>query len=718
LNTIVKKNIVFVLSLCLLISSCGPVATLAPAVTPAPASEQTKTAPPTIVSKPEITPAMPAQGFDQIDKLIDSDQAVLPFHPTDVFMFALPDWNSADGINVAKKLHATVIGSCHQDNEWRLQKWVDNADLLKKVVSIAHAAGLQYTTHYTVSRDNADFSIPFDEQVAVRDIDGNIIVESQPGENLRIWKSVHYPIWKEYMINLAKKAVDDGVDILCIDGWTFNYDVISKGGDFSANSLSGFREYLKNKYSQEQLQGFGISDISTFDYRKFKKSNATDPLMVDFEDFQLRSAKVFWEDIIRETRKYAEEQGKTVLFTVNVNIDSWEMVPGLPIANSVDGFMSEYRFQLPPYNNTITEFKIFRSMGKPVILIPNAGASAEFLQRTDLAEIMKIYTAEAYASGEFVYPPYSILASGPAGWQFYNADMNKLYPYYDFIAGNKAIYENLTSAADIAVLYSYASLKDKRNDNAYKNFYGISNLLLDAHRQYDVLFAGDTVWMADSLTMEQLNQYQAIILPNVGDISDRQLGLIIDYVKQGGKVFAFGDTGVRNELGQPVDQTRFGDLLVQGSHSYGQGLFEYVPHNLGTIYQSNNDAASRQKMLGDLRILGQGDIQTNADSSVSILEYWNTRLEAGIIQLINHDYDTQKQQINQQHNISMDISLNEQLRDNDLNVFYISPDWKDIKELKYSVADSKISFIIPDLDTYGIIYVGEKNTFMAELGNK
>jgi hypothetical protein len=50
--------------------------------------------------------------------------------------------------------------------------------------------------------------------------------------------------------------MDAGVVIICIDSWTLNYEVLNKGGDFSKNSLAGFGDYLKNKYSVAQLKQF------------------------------------------------------------------------------------------------------------------------------------------------------------------------------------------------------------------------------------------------------------------------------------------------------------------------------------------------------------------------------------------------------------------------------------------------------------------------------
>ena len=60
------------------------------------------------------------------------------------------------------------------------------------------------------------------------------------------------------------------------------------------------------------------------------------------------------------------------------------------------------------------------------------------------------------------------------------------------------------------------------------------------------------------------------------------------------------------------------------------------------------------------------------------------------------------------HNISMDIPLNNLLLGKDLAVTYASPDCEGHKELEFSVADNIISFIISELDTHGIIIIGEK----------
>lgn len=657
-----------------------------------------------------------------IEGVKSSNQLVTPFNPTDVFVFALPDWNNKNDLAVAQKTHAAVVGSSHGENDINLEKFFDNSEALSKVTAIAHEAGLKYTAHFTTGF--SDITFPDESKVAIEDIDGNIILDSMPTETQRVSKSIHYTRLKNYMIDMAKKAVNSGVDIICIDTWTLNYDVVNgKGGDFSENSLAGFRGYLKNKYSAAQLSSFKISDINSFDYGAYIKNNYLNdykhgdkqkiPLFNDFLDFQLISCKNFWRDIVNETRKYAEANNKKVVFTVNVPESGYtEMIHGLPIVDLVDGFMSEYRFELPPYNNTISEYKLFRSMGKPIAFLPNCGFSVDLLARKDLAELMRLYTAEAYASGEFTYVPFAEQVNSSAGWELYSADMSKMYPYYDFISGNGVCYDNLVSPAKTAVLYSYASVKNNRPSSS--NFFGICNLLLDAHRQYDALFAGDNQWIDDNLTLGQLNQYDLVVLPNIKDISDKQLDLLLTYVRTGGKVFAFGETATRDESDFSKPRTQLNGLLVEGSHQYGLGQFVYEKDEVGAKYSVNRDGTLRQQVDSMLNAINQEDIQTNASTKVSMLEYWNVNAGAGIVHLINYDYDTSAQHFNTQSNISMDVSLNSKLLGKELGVFYISPDWSEMKELNYTINNNKISFVIPNLETYSVIFIGEKDKFQTK----
>lgn len=614
----------------------------------------------------------------------NSNDIVSPFKPNDIFMFPPESWYSKDEISLINRLHPSVIGSCHQENDWRLGSFYENSGLISNVTDIAHKSGLKYAAHFSTDLDNYNNSISNEQEIAVRDINGNIIYASMPTETPRIWKSVHYPEWEDYMIELAKKLVDSGVDIMCIDGWMLNYEVMYQGGDFSDNSIADFRDYLKNKYSSDQLKSFGITDISTFNYREFIREKyfpeytngdkTKIPLYKDFANFQLISSKNFWKNVIDATRGYSKSKGKEIIITVNVCEKNYtEAIPGLPIVGNVDGFISEYYFKAPPDNNSITEYKIYKSLGKPVAFLPNCGSEmSDLLSRSDITQLMKIYTAEAYASGEFTYVPYAAQANNSEGWKLFSADMTELNPYYDFITENNQYYNNNVTTAKTAVLYSYATIKN--NQQANYNFFSMCELLLDTHRQYDVLFAGDNYWINDTLTADKLNNYDVVILPNVIDVSNSQEKLILDYVKNGGKVFAFGETATRDQYNNPKQSGQLGPLLVEGTKQYGLGQFMYCKGDISYGYLFNRVETTRNVIEDTLNTLNTEDIKTNASYKVSMTEYWNPSLKSSIIHLVNYDYNAEKCCSNKQSNISMEVALNPSLLGKELDVYFDSPD--------------------------------------------
>ena len=410
-----------------------------------------------ICIRPEITYSNTLDQNDVQGKL-NSSQITAPFNSSDILVFTLPDFNN---LEVPTKTHASVIGSTHQSNDGRLTNYFYESEYLSQMVKITHDAGWKYAT--TFSSDCGDDNLPKNANYACLDINGNKITYSMPTEKPRICNSFHYQGFKDYMTSLGKIVVDAGVDIICIDSWSFNYEMIWRNGDFSPNSLQGFREYLRDRYSAKQLNNLGISNLETFDYsvyiNKYHKKEYQNndryaiPFFKDFADFQVITCKEFWSDFIHEVRAYADTTGKQIYFTTNaaendITLGQHNFV-GLSALDVVDGFISEYEFGLHPYNKMLPEYKLLRGLGKPAALIPNCGTSAEFLSRPDVAELMKRYIAEAYASGQFTYVPYANMINGPGGWQYYSADMKELYSYFDFIYNNKPYYDNLISTAKL-----------------------------------------------------------------------------------------------------------------------------------------------------------------------------------------------------------------------------------------------------------------------------
>jgi hypothetical protein len=81
-----------------------------------------------------------------------------------------------------------------------------------------------------------------------------------------------------------------------------------------------------------------------------------------------------------------------------------------------------------------------------------------------------------------------------------------------------------------------------------------------------------------------------------------------------------------------------------------------------------------------------------------------------VLHVINYDYDLDKQQINSQKNIDLELLLYEPLIGKDLILYYSSPDWKGVERLKYEINGGKVKFTIPRLDFYAVVSIGKSVT--------
>src|SRR5690606_9684321 len=112
-----------------------------------------------------------------------------------------------------------------------------------------------------------------------------------------------------------------------------------------------------------------------------------------------------------------------------------------------------------------------------------------------------------------------------------------LYDYTDFILQNPYLFENLRSAAKVALVYSAASTFNSRiavEDWNWElvspvGYLGMSKLLMDANIQYDAILFPDSRFPSNDINLELLSKYSCIILPNTFSLSDDQVNLLLDY---------------------------------------------------------------------------------------------------------------------------------------------------------------------------------------------
>ncbi|HJN15141.1 MAG TPA: beta-galactosidase trimerization domain-containing protein [Armatimonadota bacterium] len=153
--------------------------------------------------------------------------------------------------------------------------------------------------------------------------------------------------------------------------------------------------------------------------------------------------------------------------------------------------------------------------GRPVVLVQNDAPRRNATQH-------RIALAEACASG-----------GACQNWAF---DQSITREYSDFVEKHEDYYADVRSGANVAVVYSWwskAIYEGNRNPA-----YWMGQMLLDLHVPFDFIIA------ERDLRPEVLDEYDAVILPDVACLTDEQIGRIRAYLQGGGGVIATHNSGV------------------------------------------------------------------------------------------------------------------------------------------------------------------------------
>ncbi|MBD0279761.1 MAG: beta-galactosidase trimerization domain-containing protein, partial [Flavisolibacter sp.] len=124
---------------------------------------------------------------------------------------------------------------------------------------------------------------------------------------------------------------------------------------------------------------------------------------------------------------------------------------------------------------------------------------------------------------------------------------------------------------------------------------GMIKLLTEEHIMYDII---EPSALGTDRTPRKLQDYDALILPDVSNMDDRLISVIDSYVKNGGKILATGFTSTKDALGRPMNSIRLQSLGVVPS-------FETFKRAKSTYLKvSDNDKASLgQKEFKDFSIM-------------------------------------------------------------------------------------------------------------------
>ncbi|MEJ7739287.1 MAG: family 10 glycosylhydrolase [Chitinophagaceae bacterium] len=119
---------------------------------------------------------------------------------------------------------------------------------------------------------------------------------------------------------------------------------------------------------------------------------------------------------------------------------------------------------------------------------------------------------------------------------------------YGFHKTNEKLFTNLQAANKIALIRGSAS-----------EYEGLIKLLSEEHVMYDII---DPSAIGTDRIPRKLDDYEALILGDLGNMDDRLVSIIDSYVKNGGKILSTGFTSTKDALGKPMNSIRLSSLGV------------------------------------------------------------------------------------------------------------------------------------------------------------
>jgi hypothetical protein len=458
------------------------------------------------------------------------------------------------------------------------------------------------------------------------------------------------PVWREYLKAIIRIQIDAGVDGIQLDEAELPITSFQYGGCFCRDCMKGFREYLKALPEDQRPPELRGVDLETFHYGEwllaqgfdFKTKREGAPIFWEYHRYQTRQIARYFGELADYARQYAAEKGRKVLVSGNFfNLVAHWYYAMEPKVDLIITEMRNTRYRQPAWYRYVAGF----AAGKPVIVAENpyGGVVPDLVQLLRVGkgyDLFRMSLYEAAALGANMSVPYGAWM-GSVIQDSFKPPHELCVEIQRFIADHEHLYSSKT-LSETAVVYSVETEFQRESgrgifaDNRYNvetselgPFWQACEALSNAVQPYDVLFFPDGDLRPDTLTVDALNQYRTIILPDCRYLTKPQSRLLQDYLAQDGRLLVMGNLGANRSqeereaiLGHPgTRQVEIGASFDLNWLSFGQQL---------TLSAATDVAINLQ------------------------------RVEAGVaVHILRYDYDSHQDQVPALKELQIDLRLPE-----------------------------------------------------------
>ncbi|MCD6468841.1 MAG: hypothetical protein J7L32_06015 [Thermoplasmata archaeon] len=585
----------------------------------------------------------------------------------------------------------------------------------KEFVDTMHEEGMLVPATILTTQGHHSFQGDKLEEFACRSVDGKLCYWDKNAESY--WMNALNNEFIDWCIQHGKKAIDAGADLIVLDEiqgsgfipmyqWASQYIDWLDAPGFSNCTIEKFREFLMNKYSDEQLQQiFDINNISSYDlknriaqtmyltYDERIKADALNKEYFEFLEIGNFNAK---KRLIQELKEYAAKKGKNIAIAANSYAlgtprggDYWSK--GLQFAGLLDFFTFENKYSaladnplpgLPRAKWLAWEKLAYASTNTPGVILLGASEAAYIAENPlhSYKNYLSILCAEAYANrGAFVNWYMKVWGK--------NSDWEGCADIYDFVIKHQKLYKGVIKSP-VAILYLYGEGMRNKSDS----YLGLAQALAESNTPFEIVFDGDGFYINESLTLEKLTPYDLLFIPSVLNITENQKKSIKEYVMLGGKAVVF-------------DPQALGFEQQEGELSFGNGTFIFTQDVANEYFHTYND---------ELRQRIQDIVEKNVpiplyvekmDRKIIAYPYFQPEEKRIVIHLVNYDYIKWNDKVVPKTNVHIRIK---KPGFNISNAYVVSPCFNQNLTINLSVNEDYVDMVIPELKIYDVIVITSK----------
>ena len=685
---------------------------------------------------------------------------------------------------------------------WNDIRWAQNwSSALQEMVDELHAQNISVVYSLSNLTEYLSGAEP-DEMAASRLQDpwGNTYSYFSAGEQ-KYRHSLLHPDWQNLLISDIRKAIDAGVDGILVDELAYGSIYYP---DFTATTIVLFNDYLREHYqtnaalrqqinrdlnqvsSRGDFSGCFVQDpgsvLGGFDYAQFVTDFFCDsnslteqdwnnwaitsqiPLSRDFKRFLRLQHREMAERFIQTSKAYADENhGRLLSFSANMNtLHSPEAPLILELLELGDHVELEWYYQKHNYfpaARASSSIKLAQAFGRGAHVLTSVDTRKALFGwtpgmpcneqsarngRDRSTTLYRTMIADAHAAGG----TFAL----EEGVHCVLQDLANLKTYYRFPSDYPVPFQTLVPVqVKIGVLLLFESLVRFESHDS-PDYRGLANLLADGGNQFDVVFAAEDYHDFDRisefpapsshlLTLERLQKYPVIIVPELDDITENHAAILLQYLENGGNLVVFFTSRGLHDI---EDNANAGDSDPQGNTVRRVKVLELVEHlkaaqlssqqvGSGTLFSFGNlwgrsylgaiEPGIRFDMQDLLAGLGiRAEIEYSDAMSVGAYAYaalrpttlgpipmlWFKR-EYLVAHLVNYDYDINKDTTEPVENLNVTIDLGDMFPSaENLSASYYWPGFES-ESMPVNVEETNgrrtVSLILPKVDVWAAIVI-------------